>query len=196
VITAQTVAQTLPDEGAIGVVLRSDLNQILLDRADFQIAPGLLKQKSGSVSLPLSDHAVRRIGDIKRFYETAASPQPTRETYVIHGFSNELTMTELPLDCFDMIYSFTSVTEPVNVLNWSTPDTPGKLTLANDARADSLTLRTLNGSGVWRYGSLPTSPTLVGTVTLPPLAVDDGEAFDWKALENDVSGSQWTIHQA
>jgi hypothetical protein len=114
ILTAGFVLSQLPRRGRLGIALRTDLNQINLAVEDLTYAPVRTRDVELGLVI-LSPGAARRFDETKRFLNFAV-PQNQEATvdadrvWCVNGFSSELTTTQLPLDCFDMVMGYTSVT--------------------------------------------------------------------------------------
>jgi hypothetical protein len=113
-LTAAAVLDCLPEDGRLGIVLRTDLNQISLDKADVTYRRLAVPGAAELGVVVLTPNAALRFAETKRFVDLTASSQTGADdgdwSWCVNGFSTELTMTELPLDCFDMVVGYTNVT--------------------------------------------------------------------------------------
>jgi hypothetical protein len=154
-LTAATVLDRLPDHGRVGIVLRTDLNQISLDAAELTYRRIIVPGGTDLGLVVLSPNAARRFAETKRFVDLTASFQSDAgdrdSSWSVNGFSKELTMTQLPLDCFDMVVGYTNVTG----LPDGDVDTPAGLEMEFQVRGVSetgapLPLDGIEGGGLWR----------------------------------------------
>ncbi|MFN0074281.1 MAG: hypothetical protein ACKVVP_22600 [Chloroflexota bacterium] len=121
ILTSNLVLEQLPVTGRLGLVLRTHLNQISVDVADltYRSRPAELTSSDAPDlgTVLLSAPVAERISGYNRFYDLPAKPQRVASTvsqpqsgfWCLNGFVNELTTTELPLDCFDMIRGYTNI---------------------------------------------------------------------------------------
>jgi hypothetical protein len=155
ILTAISVLDRLDGLERIGITLRTDLNQIMLDPSDLT-RQRLTVDADAELGLArLSAHAARRLGETRRFVDLLTPPAGAPESeagweWRVTGFSSELTLTQLPLDCFDMVVGYTGVigvpTEPVQVAN-------GKLRVpvrGVSETGEALPLDGLLGGGLWQ----------------------------------------------
>jgi hypothetical protein len=148
ILTTRQVADLLPDEGRVGITLRSDLNQITIPRTDLDLRA--LRDRPGwpdndaLTAIALSQEAKERIGAVKQFYDLSTIPTPPTGAWFIQGFSNELVVTDLPLDCFDLIYSFDSVVFPVQ------PTARPDVARLSARGGPPSRLQGLRGGGIWQ----------------------------------------------
>lgn len=174
ILTSIEVASQLPSSGRVGIVLRSDLNRITVARSDLAISwPGDFPEGGSSiVPIGLAPEVTRRIADVKRFYDLRSPPPHDDGCWYLHGYINELVVTALPLDCFDLIYNFDSLTVRAELTDAG--DAPGVLSLTT-VSADGVPipadLSGLKGGGVWQVRSVSTpgilDARLVGIVREP-----------------------------
>src|SRR5215218_4999002 len=108
VLTATSVLGRLPKDRRLGFVLRTELGQISLEASELSCVA--LDSGLGVVKLP--DSAARRFDEWKRFVDllALANPDAGEWCWCVNGFTSELTTTQLPMDCFDMVVGYTNAT--------------------------------------------------------------------------------------
>jgi len=154
-LTAAAVLDQLPLTGRLGIVLRTDLNQISLDTAELTYRRIVPPSRADLGLVVLSPQADLRFAETKRFVDLAASSQPHVGigdwTWCVNGFSTELTMTQLPLDCFDMVEGYTNVTGlQVGEIN-TVADGEIQLQVRGVSETGTpLPLEGIHGGGLWR----------------------------------------------
>jgi hypothetical protein len=142
--------EQLPRQGRLGFALRTDLNQISLDIADLTY-----RTVRGNLGLVLlSNEAIRRFSAYKPFVHLSReeAAELADANWWINGFTSELTTTDLPVDCFDIVQGYTNVTAAhsgsVRLLNAN-----GDVELSVSRLTDPdepMSFDGLVGGGLWR----------------------------------------------
>jgi hypothetical protein len=149
ILTARAVVDRLPSVGRLGLVLRTDLNQVSLDTEE--LAYRTIDARLGLV-LP-SAEPYRRLSSYKKFLRLNRDERPTfpDDTWWINGFSEELTTTDLPIDCFDIVQGYTNVTAAQCEHLASPEHADIELTVSRLNRpAKPMAFDGLVGGGLWR----------------------------------------------
>jgi hypothetical protein len=108
ILTARAVLERLPRTGRLGLLVRTDLNQLSLDTAELSYRTA--GRDLGLVVL--SREAARRLAAYKQPVMLSGEPKhhTSAAAWWVNGFTSELTTTDLPVDCFDIVRGYTNVT--------------------------------------------------------------------------------------
>jgi hypothetical protein len=150
ILTARVVIDHLPREDRLGLAVWTDLNQISLDTADLTY-----KTVRGDLGLVLlSTEAIRRLSAYKRFvFLNGEGPAGSADgAWWINGFTSELTTTDLPIDCFDIVQGYTNVTAAhLGSMSPSRASRDIELTVSRVSNPEEpMAFDGLVGGGLWR----------------------------------------------
>jgi hypothetical protein len=149
ILTARAVLERLPRMGRLGLVVRTDLNQLSLDTAELSYRTA----GRGLGLVVLSREAARRVAAYKQPVTLSgeAKHHASAAAWWVSGFTSELTTTDLPVDCFDIVRGYTNVTAahtgPI------VTDELGDIELTVSRQSDQskpMSFDGLVGGGLWR----------------------------------------------